>query len=80
MDVVMPKLGGVEAAHQIMALNPNVKVIFASGYDIEEALPENVLSSEVPVLAKPYDVKLLSKEIASAISAAEKEVVTNWSI
>jgi len=80
MDVVMPNLGGVEAVQQMMALRPNLNVIYATGYDLEEALPESVLASGIPVLAKPYDVKLLSQEIAKAISNSKEETVPSWTI
>jgi CheY-like chemotaxis protein len=54
LDVMMPKLGGYEAARQCRALRPGIPVIFASGYAADtindgEAVPAGAL-----LLQKPY--------------------------
>jgi two-component system, NarL family, invasion response regulator UvrY len=36
MDVHMPGMGGIEAARQIHAANPDVMVVLMSTYDIED--------------------------------------------
>ncbi|MDQ6993866.1 MAG: PAS domain S-box protein [Mariprofundus sp.] len=63
LDVVMPKLGGAEALQAIRKINPEVKAMFATGYDkfsmldkIDEALQEKVIS-------KPFTVSKLSQLI-----------------
>ena len=63
-DVVMPKMGGVEALEAIRKIEPNVKIIFATGYDKLSRLKsrEVDLSLEV-VLKKPFSIS----ELAAAI-------------
>ena len=63
MDVVMPRLGGVKAVERIMEINPNVKVLFATGYDKDETLKSEMPSEEHVVLSKPYDIGHLSQVI-----------------
>ena len=62
MDVVMPRLGGVGAAERIRAFCPDVKIIFATGYDKDDALKGEMPSGEV-ILPKPYNVVKLSRMI-----------------
>ena len=63
MDVVMPILGGVKAVERIMQINPDVRVIFATGYDRDETLKSEMPSEEYEILSKPYSVGLLSTSI-----------------
>ena len=63
MDLVMPKLGGKIAAEKIRAINPDVKIIFATGYD-----PMSSIELEAPLLGqevmqKPFSVESLSQAI-----------------
>ncbi len=63
MDVVMPRLGGVKAVERIMEMDPDAKVIFATGYDKDETLKSEMPSEEHVVLSKPYDIGHLSQAI-----------------
>ncbi|MBL4760345.1 MAG: response regulator [Mariprofundaceae bacterium] len=55
LDVVMPHCGGVEAAKNIRKLNPNVPVIFVSGYDREKVLKDDLIDNS-QVLGKPVEL------------------------
>ncbi len=68
IDVVMPKLGGVEAIAQIREIRPDIKVIFATGYDKEQALKGKSLGRDI-VLSKPYDIKRLSHAIDKLLNS-----------
>jgi CheY-like chemotaxis protein len=59
-DVVMPVMGGVELATQVLALNPEIKVLLLSGYgDVKSTTDGRPL----PLLRKPF----LPDELRSAI-------------
>lgn len=62
IDVVMPRLGGVEAVNQIRSIQSNAKVIFATGYDKDEAMKGEYLAADI-VLSKPYKIKELSQSV-----------------
>ncbi len=63
MDMVMPVMGGRNAAEKIRGINPGVKVIFATGYDLDSSLEfETVKIGEV-VLHKPFSIDELSHTI-----------------
>jgi len=68
LDVVMPVMGGVDAAHAMCAINANVKVIFATGFDVKDELKKQLSNSGWPVLNKPYDVKKISHVLREVLS------------
>ncbi|MFT5542936.1 MAG: PAS domain S-box-containing protein [Glaciecola sp.] len=67
MDVVMPKLGGVEAAARIREIDPNVKIIFNTGYDRGQLFSNKDLHKHT-VLAKPYTIEELSNSIRDLLA------------
>ncbi len=61
-DVVMPQMPGREAAEQIRALYPAVKVLFMSGYTAGALDSQGVLDAEVNLIEKPFtEASLLAK-------------------
>jgi len=66
-DIVMPKLGGIEAAQRMRKIQPNIRVIFSTGYDPDSTLTKNVLAKHELVLSKPYHINELSTTIAKAL-------------
>jgi len=61
LDVVMPRLGGVEALQSIREINPDVKAMFATGYDKLSALGVRGENSKEKVISKPFAVSELSQ-------------------
>ncbi|PCI43046.1 MAG: hypothetical protein COB41_08110 [Proteobacteria bacterium] len=68
LDVVMPKLGGVEAAAHIRMINANIPVIFVTGYDKEQMLNLDGQASNSAVLGKPIQFDTLHNIIHQKIS------------
>jgi len=68
-DVVMPKMGGVEAIERIRIIQPKVKVIFATGYDKNTILTEKLSAHNDTLLTKPYSIDELSNLIAQKLQA-----------
>ncbi len=61
LDVVMPVLGGVDAAKQIRQIRPDVKLLYATGYDSREQAASDVGADEV--LEKPFSIAEVSRKI-----------------
>ncbi len=61
LDVVMPRMSGPDAAARIRQANPQVKVIFATGYDERDLAG----TAGETVLAKPYDIGELGRLLNS---------------
>jgi len=66
-DIVMPRLGGVEALQEIKAINPNVQAIFATGYDKLSTLAKRKYSSVEKVISKPFAISKLSQIIREVL-------------
>jgi PAS domain S-box-containing protein len=61
-DVVMPLMGGKELAGHILMFDPNLKVVFTSGYTGVDDLMDGLPQESVVFLPKPYvPSDLLSK-------------------
>ncbi|MDX8391864.1 MAG: ATP-binding protein, partial [Mariprofundaceae bacterium] len=53
LDVVMPVMGGMQAALQIRDIRPDIPIIFATGYDREQVLNGVGQMQNVVALSKP---------------------------
>ena len=68
-DIVMPRLGGVQAIQRITKIQPDIKVIFATGYDIDAALDEVISLTEHTIISKPFNIEKLSKIIKDKLNS-----------
>ncbi|MES0370926.1 MAG: ATP-binding protein [Mariprofundaceae bacterium] len=64
LDIVMPKMGGREAAEKILETDENAKIIFVTGYDSHQKIDED---SQETILSKPYKVHEFSQAIKTAL-------------
>jgi two-component system cell cycle sensor histidine kinase/response regulator CckA len=72
-DVVMPEMDGPTLLKELRKRNPDVKIIFVSGY-AEEAFAKNLPSNEqgkeqYAFLAKPFTLKQLVAEVKKTMTA-----------
>ncbi len=60
LDYRMPKKGGMQVAKEILELNPEQRIIFASAY-VKETLRDSVkeLKREVELVQKPFSMSAL---------------------
>jgi len=65
LDAVMPEMGGEEAAKYILDIQPNVHVIFATGYSEGGTLSSH---SQNLVIRKPYSVIELSRMLREKLN------------
>jgi PAS domain S-box-containing protein len=63
MDMIMPEMGGGELFNKLKKINPDVKVLLSSGYDVN-GLANKILSRGCNgFIQKPYKIKDLSQKI-----------------
>lgn len=63
LDLVMPKLGGLEAYKQMSRVKPALPAIFMTGYSAEVPLLQPLLEQGAVLLQKPYTATSLGKKI-----------------
>ncbi len=66
-DVVMPQMGGVDLAHRLISLRPEIKVMFVTGYPGDSMLPASEAMSDFPVLQKPYSLSQLEFRVRQVL-------------
>ena len=68
-DVIMPQLGGRQLAERLLALHPDLKVLFLSGYTDDAVVRHGILEAEVNFLQKPFSLVALAHKVREALDA-----------
>ena len=71
LDVIMPRMGGFEACERILALSPQLPVIFASAFSEQALHTQFALGSGINLLQKPFDRSTLLGAVRRMIDARE---------
>ena len=69
MDMIMPKMGGVEAFDSIRMKNPNLKAIFCSGYSMNSFSQEFLERGSAGFIQKPFKMLRMSQMIRDILDA-----------
>jgi len=73
LDVVMPNLGGVDALTAIRDINPQVKAMFATGYDKLRTQADDITEK---IISKPFAVSTLSQAIREMLAGNKTRTKT----
>ena len=66
-DVVMPGINGRELADRLREIQPDLRVIFTSGYTGDLIRHHGVLEEEIDFLPKPYTPAVLAQRVRRAL-------------
>jgi CheY-like chemotaxis protein len=66
-DVVMPGLNGRELADQLLVLQPNLRVLFMSGYTNNMVVHQGILEEGLAFLEKPFTPEALAVKIRQVL-------------
>jgi len=67
VDSVMPKKNGREVCQQIRAIDPNIKVLFTSGYTKDIVLDKGIADKEFDFIAKPLSLTGLLQKVREVL-------------
>ncbi len=71
LDLVMPNVDGREARNAIVALQPDIPVLFASGYDPATLAGEGLPTDQQNILMKPYGITDLLHKVRQILDQGE---------
>jgi PAS domain S-box-containing protein len=66
-DVVMPQMGGKELYDQFIALHPEAKALFVSGYTDATLTHQAIFKPGAPFLQKPFSPTTLAKKVREVL-------------
>ena len=68
-DIVMPEMDGIELARRATELDPDLKVMFITGFAAVALNPDSNAPQDAKVLSKPFHLKDLVTEVEKLLAA-----------
>ena len=68
-DIVMPEMDGIELARRATELDPDIKVMFITGFAAVALNPDNNAPPQAKILSKPFHLKDLVNEVNRLLAA-----------
>ena len=66
-DVVMPSMNGKVLADKLVQMQPDLKVLFMSGYTQNAIAHHGLLEPDVNFLQKPFNAKTLAHQVRAVL-------------
>ena len=68
-DIVMPEMDGIELARRATELDPDIKVMFITGFAAVALNPDSQTPKDAKVLSKPFHLRELVNEVEKLLAA-----------
>jgi two-component system, cell cycle response regulator CpdR len=68
-DIVMPQMDGIELARRAAAIDPDLKIMFITGFAAVVLNNETIAPKDARVLSKPFHLKDLVREVERLLAA-----------
>jgi two-component system cell cycle response regulator CpdR len=68
-DIVMPEMDGIELARRATELDPDIKVMFITGFAAVALNPDSKAPRDAKVLSKPFHLRDLVNEVEKLVAA-----------
>jgi two-component system cell cycle response regulator CpdR len=69
-DIVMPEMDGIELARRATELDPDIKVMFITGFAAVALNPDSQAPKDPKILSKPFHLRDLVSEVQKMLIAA----------
>lgn len=68
-DIVMPEMDGIELARRATQLDPDIKVMFITGFAAVALNPDSQTPKDAKILSKPFHLRELVNEVDKLLAA-----------
>jgi two-component system cell cycle response regulator CpdR len=68
-DIVMPEMDGIELARRAAELDPDIKIMFITGFAAVALNPDSAAPKHAKVLSKPFHLRDLVNEVQKVLAA-----------
>ena len=68
-DIVMPEMDGIELARRAAELDPELKIMFITGFAAVALNPDNEAPKDAKILSKPFHLRDLVQEVERMLAA-----------
>ena len=68
LDIIMPDMGGGETFDRLLAIDPNVKVLLASGYSANDHAKTILARGAIGFLQKPFTLEAFKKKLDECLA------------
>ena len=68
-DVVMPELGGRDLGHELARREPDLPILYMSGYTGEDVIQRGLLDPEAPFQQKPFSPEGLARKVREMLDS-----------
>ena len=68
-DIVMPEMDGIELARRASELDPDIKIMFITGFAAVALNPDSQAPKDAKVLSKPFHLRDLVDEVNKMLAA-----------
>ena len=68
-DIVMPEMDGIELARKATEIDPDIKVMFITGFAAVALNPEGDAPKNAKVLSKPFHLRELVQQVERLLAA-----------
>ena len=72
-DVVMPKMSGKELVKLLKPLQPDMKVLFMSGYTGKDVIDRGILEPGTAFIQKPMTPEILERKVREVLNASQQK-------
>ena len=68
-DIVMPEMDGIELARRASELDPDIKIMFITGFAAVALNPDSQAPKDAKILSKPFHLRDLVNEVQKMLAA-----------
>ena len=70
MDIIMPEMDGIQALEEILAFDPNAKVVMVTAIDQRESLMKAIRLGATDYIVKPFEADRVMSAVQKALGDA----------